>query len=217
MKPLDPVATLLVYKDYLVQRHPLHKLEETRDPWAIVASVILSGNTTDAAENKVMDGFLARYPTPASIRGATRDEVIPLLPGIAHNGSKTDYLKNIAEVLVERGMPDTMEALTAVTGIGRKTAAIVLYRVHGKDLGFPLDTHCLRVLDRLGWYPEARKPKSLEKALLTDFPEGTRHASHLILTHHGRTVCQALKPACDGCKLRAFCTYGQSSAQGALP
>lgn len=207
---MDYVALLNQYESYLDVKHPLHILEETKDQWLIATAVCLSGNCTDAAVNKVMPGFSKEFPNPKAILepGIGREEIIPFIPGISHSGSKSDYLQNIARYLVEHGkFPNSIEEMTKIVGIGRKTAAIVLYRCYKSDFGFPLDTHCLRVLDRLGWLPEAKTPKSLEKALLKVFPEGTRHKSHLILTHHGRQVCFPKAPNCEICKLKSSCTY----------
>jgi len=208
----DKITILNQYSEYLELKHPLHMLEETKDPWAISAAVILAGHCTDAAVNKVMPKLLETFPTPESIlkENVTKDQIIALLPGISHSGNKSDYLKNVANVLVNNNhqFEANLDKITEISGIGRKTGTIVLYRCYGSDQGFPLDTHCLRVLERLGWY-KSTKPKPLEKALMADFPEGTRNKTHIILTQLGRNICHPKNPKCDICKLATSCASAQ--------
>jgi len=199
------------YSEYLAIEHPLHLLDKSSNPWEVSLAVMLSGHCTDAAVNKVIGKLLEAFPTPESILEdwVTKDKIISLIPGISHSGSKADYAINIAKYLITHNghFEDSLDKITEITGIGRKTGSIVLFRCYGSDYGFPLDTHCLRVLDRLGWYPNS-KPKPLEKALLADFAPGTRHDAHIILTQVGRLVCHPKNPKCAECKLRAFCKFG---------
>lgn len=196
------------YSKYLDEKHPLHILETSKDPYVCGIAVILSGNCTDAAVNKMLPNFLSKFPTPSSVVHSNRDEMIPFMPGINHSGSKSDYIINWAKYIIEQNglIEADLDKLTKINGIGRKTGSIILYRVLGVDQGFPLDTHCLRVLNRLGWY-KSSKPKGLEKELLVNFPEGSRHNNHIILTHFGRDICHPQNPQCEICKLSAHCHY----------
>jgi endonuclease III len=110
------------------------------------------------------------------------------LPGISHSGRKAQYLIAWARYLVGRrgDIEPAIEALRRVHGIGRKSAALILYGTKGIDAGMPLDTHALRVLERLGWFPPARNPAVREKQLLAVVTEGHRNRLFLALTHHGR-------------------------------
>jgi endonuclease-3 len=213
MTPSPYPDLLSRYADYLGHSHPLFALEDERSPWFYTASVILSGNTTDAAVNAIMPAFKERFPTPESIleEGVNADIIIPFLRAINHNGAKSDYLQNAARHIIEHKgeTAQTMAGLTKVKGIGRKSAAIILYHLYGVDEGFPLDTHCNRVLKRLGWFTE-RNPKSLENALLRVFPEGSRHKGYLILTHHGREVCSPAAPQCSTCRLANHCAFAKA-------
>jgi len=196
-------------------KNPLHMLDESKDPWALASAVILAGHCTDASVNKVMPGLLAAFPTPESILkdGVTKEQIVALLPGISHSGNKAGYLQNVAQVLVANNhqFEDDLEKITEISGIGRKTGTIVLYRCYGSDHGFPLDTHCLRIFERLGWYGSA-KPKPLEKALMADFPAGTRNRAYTILTHLGRNICHPKNPKCEECKLAPDCNWAASRA-----
>ena len=206
--------TINRYAEYLDLKHPLHMLDESKDPWAVSASLILAAHCTDVAVNKVMAKLLEAFPTPESILkdGVTKEQIVALLPGISHSGNKSDYLKNVAKVLVanNHNFENDLEKITEISGVGRKTGTIVLYRCYGSDQGFPLDTHCLRVFERLGWY-SATKPKPLEKELLADFPDGTRNKSHIILTQFGRLICHPKKPKCDECKFAPDCKFAKDA------
>jgi endonuclease-3 len=197
-------------QSYLDVTHPLHILSQTQDPWQVSVAVILSGHCTDAAVNKVVPGLFEKFPTASKFLqvNPSKDEVIKLLPGISHSGNKTDYLFEVAKYLTshEGQFPRTLAEITKIKGVGRKTGGIILYRCYGIDEGFPLDTHCLRVLERLGWY-SSTSPKSLEKALLRDIPEGWRNKAHIILTQLGRLVCTPSKPKCEECFLVDHCQF----------
>lgn len=203
-------ALLGSYHAYRDRRHPLDVLGVTQDPYPVFCGVCMSGHTTDVAVNAILPAFLVRFPNPQAVVGATREEMIPYMRGIAHNGLKSDYIRSWAAYLLRcHGQIDnTIEALTKLPGLGRKTAGLVLYHVLGVDAGFPLDTHCLRVLKRLGWGAPAAKPKALERELLQHFPVGTRYQAYTILTHHGRSTCVVNQPQCQTCLLRPHCTFG---------
>ena len=195
------------YPEYAGLRHPLDVLASAHAPWEVGAGVILSADCADATVNRTLPQFLAAFPTPDSARIATVNAIVPHLPGISHRGHKAEYLVAWAKYLAERGgdIGDGIQALTQVRGIGRKTAALILYRIKGIDEGMPLDTHALRVLDRLGWFPSTRNPAVREKQLLREVPAGHRHRLFLSLTHHGRQVCLARNPKCSECRLRDEC------------
>ena len=192
---------------YLKKGHPLDAINQTKDAWVLGAAVILSAHCTDAAVNKVVGPLVVKFPAPSSMIGCTRDDVLPLLPGISHSGNKSDYLINWAAYLVEQNNQPatTIGELTEVKGIGRKTAAIILYTALGVDEGIPLDTHALRILERVQYCPTSKSPTVIEKKLLAEFPAGERYKLHLILTLHGREVCRAQAPHCADCCIADCC------------
>ena len=202
------------YPEYVGLRHPLDVLASPHGPWEVGAGVILSANCSDAVVNRVLPKFHTAFPTPESARIATVDAIVPLLAGISHRGHKAEYLIVWAKYLVELGgdLGESVEALTQVRGIGRKSAALILYRIKGIDEGMPLDTHALRVLDRLGWFPATRNPAVREKQLLKEFPVGHRHRLFLSLTHHGRRICLAHDPKCSECRLHDECASARQNS-----
>ncbi len=209
------------YPDYLGLGHPLNVLATPHGPWPTGAGVILAAHCTDAAVNRALPGFLEIFPTPESAQDKTVDDLVPFLSGISHNGRKAQSLIAWARYLADRrgDIEPTIEALRRVRGIGRKSAALILYRIKGIDAGMPLDTHALRVLERLGWFPPVRNPAVREKQLLAMVPEGHRNRLFLTLTHHGRQVCRALNPGCGNCRLQAEChtVHQNLSAKPAAP
>lgn len=216
-----PIDLLELYNDYLQLKHPLDVLA-TKDPWKVAVGLVLAAHCSDAAVNKVAPGFFKQFPNWKSVLGKTRDDLIPFLPGISHTGNKSDYIINWANYLEAHGgdIEPTIDALTQIKGFGRKTAGILLFTVKGIDEAIPLDTHALRILDRLGWFPTTKNPDVREKQLLPWIPTGRRFATFTILTQHGRHICGAKIAQCGECKLRPRCAFGQprpSSSSGSEP
>jgi len=201
------------YPEYAGLRHPLAVLASPHGPWEVGAGVILAANCPDAVVNRVLPRFLAAFPTPHSFRTATVSEIVPLLPGISHRGHKAEYLIAWARHLVEKrgDIGESLQALTKIRGIGRKSAALILHQVRGSDEGMPLDTHALRVLDRLDWFPATCNPAVREKQLLREVPVGHRYRLFLSLTHHGRQICLARDPNCNECRLRQECAAARQN------
>lgn len=204
------------YPEYVGLRHPLNVLASPHGPWEVGAGVILSADCADAAVNRTLPKFLALFPTPESARAVTVNAIVPHLRGISHRGHKAQYLIAWSKHLVERGgdIGDSVQTLTQVHGIGRKSAALMLYRIKGIDEGIPLHTHALRVLDRLGWFPVTRNPAVREKQLLREVPAGHRHRLFLSLTHHGRQICLARDPQCNECRLQRECAAARQNSSG---
>jgi len=206
------LAKLENYPEYEELRHPLDVLTHQQDAWPTGAGIILSANCSDEAVNRALPRFLARYPTPQSMNGATVESVVPLLPAISHRGHKAEYLTHWANYLIERNgqVDNSITVLTRVRGIGRKSAALILHQLKGNDEGFPLDTHALRVLDRLAWFPPTRNAKVRERQLLQEVPLGSRYRVFLKLTLHGRLICDAARPQCQSCRLQQECAFGKN-------
>jgi endonuclease-3 len=214
-----PIDLLSRYDEYLVLKHPLQVLE-TKDPWRVGCGLVLAAHCSDAAVNKAAPGFFSQYPDWKSVTGKTRNDLIPFLPGISHSGNKSDYIINWADYLEAHGgnIEPTIEALTQVKGFGRKTAGILLFIVKGIDEAIPLDTHALRILDRLGWFPATKNPEVRQKQLLPWTSIGRRFATFTILTQHGRHVCGAKAAKCGECQLSAKCAFFAAQARaGAAP
>ncbi|MBI4915597.1 MAG: endonuclease III [Acidobacteria bacterium] len=177
------------------------------NPYELLVATILSAQCTDARVNQVTPALFARFPDAAALAGADTAEVEALIRPTGFFRSKTRSLLGMARALVERhggSVPAEMDALTALPGVGRKTANVVLGTAFGLASGVVVDTHVARLARRLGLSRSA-DPAAIEADLMVLFPpeQWVALAHRLIL--HGRRVCAARKPACDRCTLSADC------------
>ena len=177
-----------------------------RTPWELVVATILSAQCTDAMVNKVTPVLFAELPTPAALAGAPAARVEEIIKRTGFFRQKTKSIQATARAVAERyggEVPDSMEALTELPGIGRKTANVVLGTAFGRPAIF-VDTHVRRLANRLGLTVED-DPDKIERDLQALLPptEWTAFAHRLI--HHGRRVCVARKPRCSVCPLLRWC------------
>ena len=177
-----------------------------QNPWQLLVATILSAQCTDAMVNQVTPDLFARFPTPAALAAASSDEVEVLIRRTGFFRQKTRSLLATARAIeAQHGgrVPDTMELLSALPGIGRKTANVVLGTAFGQPAIF-VDTHVRRLANRLGLTVED-DPDKIERDLQRLLPpaEWTAFAHRLI--HHGRRVCTARRPKCSNCSLASRC------------
>ena len=181
--------------------------------YELLFSVRLSAQCTDERVNQVTPALFERCPTLEAFAEADVGEVERYVHSCGFYHAKAKDLVNCAIVLLERHggrVPDTMEALTALPGVGRKTANLILsdlYRVPGSVV---VDTHCIRISNRLGLVDNLKEPEKIEAALRKILPpENSSDFCHCIV-FHGRAVCDARHPACEKCCLREHCQYYES-------
>ena len=175
-------------------------------PFQLLAATILSAQTTDEMVNSVTPTLFARYPTAADLRAADPADVERLIHPTGFFRAKTRSLLGMAAALEERyagEVPPAMADLVTIPGVGRKTANVVRSVAFGLP-GLPVDTHVGRLSRRLGLTAET-DPVKVEADLDAIVPARERGAFSLRLILHGRRVCVARKPRCDGCVLAAFC------------
>ena len=177
-----------------------------RTPFQLLAAVMLSAQCRDERVNAVTVELFRRWPDPAAMAEADPDEVAKVIQccGLFHNKSRN--LVACARQLMQDHngtVPQTMAELTRLAGIGRKSANVILGNAFGLP-GFPVDTHVIRVTNRLGMVA-TREPEKIEAVVNAAIPpELWCNFSHLVITH-GRRVCHARKPACGDCVLRDLC------------
>ena len=177
-----------------------------RTPWELVVATILSAQCTDAMVNQVTPVLFAELPTPAALAAAPAARVETLIKRTGFFRQKTRSIQATARAVAEEHggeVPRTMETLTALPGIGRKTANVVLGTAFGEPAIF-VDTHVRRLANRLGLTVED-DPDRIERDLQALLPpkEWTAFAHRLI--HHGRRICVARKPRCSVCPLLRRC------------
>jgi len=181
------------------------------NPFQLLVATILSAQCTDKRVNMVTPALFERFPTPGSMAQADLSELEDLVRTTGFFRNKARSLKGLGQALEadhEGRVPATMEALTALPGVGRKTANVVLGNAFGIDEGIVVDTHVQRLSGRLGLTNEST-PEKIESDLMQLVPRThwTLWAHLLIL--HGRAVCKARKPDCDGCVLVDLCPSAQ--------
>ncbi|HZA53853.1 MAG TPA: endonuclease III [Candidatus Udaeobacter sp.] len=184
-----------------------------RNAFELLIAVILSAQCTDEAVNRVTPELFRRYPNAAKLADAATEEIALIIRTLGLFRAKARSLQRCGRQLVEQfggQVPSTMEGLTRLAGVGRKTANVVLG--HAFDTpGIAVDTHCKRVSCRLG-LTRQHDPNKIERDLKRLLPphEWTRFSLCLIL--HGRRVCKARKPACEICVLNELCPSNRTSS-----
>jgi endonuclease-3 len=178
-----------------------------RNPLELLVATILSAQCTDERVNRVTPELFRRYPDAAALAAASQAELEAVIRPTGFFRNKASSIRGCCRLLVERhggAVPRTMDALTALPGVARKTANVVLGNAFGIAAGVVVDTHVRRVAFRLG-LTGATQPEKIERDLMALAP-----AAHWInLSHwlifHGRNTCRARRPACDGCPLTDLC------------
>ncbi len=175
----------------------------------LLVSVVLSAQTTDVLVNKVTPHLFARYPDAPSLAAAEPAVVGRLLAerGLGMFNQKAKNIVGLARLLVEKHggeVPRTLAELVALPGVGRKTANVVLGVAFGTPEGVVVDTHVMRLAQRLGWTAE-KEPAEVEPDLMRLFPrEDWDMLSHTLI-FHGRRCCYAQRPACEACGVSGEC------------
>ncbi|MCL2246039.1 MAG: endonuclease III [Lentimicrobiaceae bacterium] len=199
--------------DYFSKNNPdaaseLHFL----NAYQLALAVVLSAQCTDKRVNMVTPALFAKYPTPYELAGASYEEVYEYIKSVSYPNNKTKHLLGLAQKLVadfNGTVPDNMEALTTLPGVGRKTANVILSVIFNQP-AMAVDTHVFRVANRLGIVKEATTPLEVEKQLVQHFPEQALTRAHHWLILHGRYVCLARAPKCAECGIASVCEWVQA-------
>ena len=171
-----------------------------------LVAVILSAQCTDKRVNMVTPALFKAYPTPQAM--ATPDELLRYIASVSYPNSKARHLQAMAAMLVDDfngEVPSTMEELTRLPGVGRKTANVIMGVVFHKA-AIAVDTHVFRVSNRTG-LAHGKTPLEVEKTLTHHIAEEDRYNAHHWLLLHGRYVCKALKPDCLNCEITQYCKH----------
>ncbi len=192
----------------LAKQHPSAKTElDYGTPFQLLVSVVLSAQTTDVNVNKATPKLFARYPDAKALAKADPKDVEPYIASLGFFRVKAKSVVGLARAILEQHggeVPQTLAELVKLPGVGRKTANVVLGVVWNKPEGVVTDTHVMRVSQRLGW-SKNREPEKIERDLCAILPRSEwDHASHLLI-FHGRRVCFARKPNCEGCSVNDVC------------
>ena len=178
------------------------------EPWQLLVSAILAAQCTDERVNRVTPALFARYPDLAALATAETSDLEDLIHSCGLFRNKARAIQGASRLLLERNqgrIPDSLEALTALPGIGRKIANLIL----GDCFGIPaivVDTHCARI-SRLIGLTDATDPAAIERDLAACVTPADWIVFGHLMVSHGRAICQANRPVCSCCPLRGFCDY----------
>ncbi len=196
--------------EYFSEAMPTAKTElKYSDPYELLVAVILSAQCTDKRVNLITPDFYNRFPDIESLANAEIDQVFQIIKSCSYSNNKAKHLLGMAKMLNEdfnRIVPDSMEELQRLPGVGRKTANVILSVAFQKP-AMAVDTHVFRVAARLGLTYGAKNPYETEMQLIRHIPKEKIPLAHHWLILHGRYTCLARKPGCGKCELSHLCIY----------
>lgn len=182
-----------------------------QNPYQLLVAVILSAQCTDKRVNQYTPAFFQDFPTPQKLAEASPEEVYEHIKSISYPNNKTKALLGMARTLVERfngQVPCNIDDLLTLPGVGRKTANVILAVIYNQA-AMAVDTHVFRVSNRVGLTNNSKNPLQTEKTLMRHIPADVVSKAHHWLILHGRYVCKARKPECEGCYLADICKTRQ--------
>ena len=194
---------------YFMQAMPEAETELHYDsPFQLLVAVILSAQCTDKRVNTVTPRLFEDYPTAEAMTLATPEVIYDYVKSVSYPNNKARHLVGMAQMLLKEfggKVPDTLEKLVRLPGVGRKTANVIQAVVFDKA-AMAVDTHVFRVSHRIGLVPKrCTTPYSVERELTRNFPAPLIPKAHHWLILHGRYVCTARKPKCEKCGLLGIC------------
>ena len=179
------------------------------DPFGLLVAVILSAQCTDKRVNMITPRLLADFPTPEVMAASSHEVIFEYIRSISYPKNKAKHLLGLAQKLVSDfggEMPDDIDQLQTLPGVGRKTANVIASVIFNKPT-MAVDTHVFRISERLGLTTNSKNPLQTELELVKHIPTELIPKAHHWLILHGRYVCVARKPKCEECGLRPWCRY----------
>ena len=203
--------------DYFKEAMPVAETElHYSSPFQLLVAVVLSAQCTDRRVNMVTPALFAAYPTPEAMAQASEEDIFGYIHSVSYPNNKSHHLAGLARMLVDEfggEVPDNINQLQRLPGVGRKTANVV-EAVYFDRPAMPVDTHVFRVANRIGLTVNSKTPLQTERELVKHIPSELLSKAHHWLILHGRYVCQARKPKCDKCGLTAVCRHYASMKKG---
>ena len=196
---------------YFSENQPQAETElQYGNPFELLVAVVLSAQCTDKRINMVTPKLFQDFPTPAHLAASHFDELFPYIKTVSYPNNKTKHLLGLGKMLVEdfnSEIPETIEDLQKLPGVGRKTANVITSVIWNQP-SMAVDTHVYRVSKRLGLVNQnANTPLAVEKQLVKQLPKEVIPLAHHWLILHGRYTCLARTPKCESCALTSFCRY----------
>lgn len=208
MKKAELYAKVLSYLE--AKMPPVDTELEYESPFQLLVAVVLSAQCTDKRVNIVTRSLFQAYPDASEMAKASEEEIFGFIRSVSYPNSKAGYLVDLSRMIVNDfcgQVPSTMEELTRLPGVGRKTANVILAIIF-KEAALAVDTHVFRVSHRLALVPKrCTTPLSVELELKKHIAHHMVAISHFWLLYHGRYTCTALRPKCKDCGLTDVCKY----------
>ena len=199
--------------DYFSTHQPIAETElHYKDPYQLLVAVILSAQCTDKRVNMITPEVFKVFPDALSMSKSEPSNVFELIKSCSYPNNKAKHLVGMSKMLISEFnnvVPDDVEELQKLPGVGRKTANVIASVVFNKP-AMAVDTHVFRVSARLGLTNRAKNPLQTEKQLIKFIPEDKISIAHHWLILHGRYVCLARKPKCSECKISKYCKFYES-------
>lgn len=196
--------------EYFSEAMPVAETElQYTDPYELIVAVILSAQCTDKRVNMITPAFFSAFPNSSSLAAADQNQVFQLIKSCSYPNNKAKHLLGMARTLEDEFggvVPDSMEELQLLPGVGRKTANVILSVAFQKP-AMAVDTHVFRVAARIGLTKGAKNPYESEMQLIKHIPEEKIPLAHHWLILHGRYVCTARNPKCDQCGISFLCHF----------
>ena len=196
LKPL-----IALYKE---KKHPLNY----QNTYQLLVMVILSAQDSDANINKIAPALFEAYPNMESLAVSNIEALIPHISKVRNFGTKASWLIEIAQIIKkDKNIPNTMESLAALKGIGRKSANVILRETNTQAEGIIADLHVIRVAPRIGIIPQANDGNKVEKLLMQALPKEIWGEIGMAISFLGRETCRPTNPKCPECVLQNHCNY----------
>ncbi|WAM34981.1 endonuclease III [Caldicellulosiruptor morganii] len=182
-------------------------------PYELLIATILAAQSTDERVNKITPKLFKKYPSLEHIANADLEELEEDIKSVGFYKNKAKNIKETAKLLLEKynGMlPDNIEELTTLKGVGRKTANVVMANIYGVP-SVIVDTHCMRLSNRIG-FVSSKDPDKIEIELRKIVPRDMYTVFSNLMVYHGRAVCKARKPKCNECVINNVCDFYSSQS-----
>lgn len=192
-----------LFKKYAGRKHPL----DFKNLYQLLVMVVLSARDSDRNINSLAPALFAKFPSMKHLSKATPEDLFPFISKVSNFGNKSQWItKTAKEIKVDKNIPLTLEGLTQYSGIGRKSANVIMSQMEVPAEGVIVDLHTLRVSPRLG-IAQGTNPEKIEKQLMTKVQQKKWHILGMSLTYLGRETCRPTNPKCHECIVNDICAF----------
>ena len=203
------------FVDHFSSRFPEAETElHYTNPFELLVAVVLSAQCTDKRINQVTPALFKRFPDAKSLAESSVEEIFSYIRSVSYPNNKAKHLLGLGQKITDQfagEVPETMDDLQSLPGVGRKTANVIASVIYNQP-AMAVDTHVFRVSQRLGLVPKtAKTPLKVEMALIKHLPDEVIATAHHWLILHGRYVCLARTPQCSKCDITHFCAFYQKN------